>query len=399
MGEFHTSLVKKRRMSMEKSPKSLGKVQGVHRIFQTSVGKSAEYPWKIPNVHAKSARYPWIPTKINVESADIRRKFLQIHQNSAGCPQALPDPHAPSPPAPPKSHTDDLIAASRFLNPPLPPPQNMNRGPITAPDIPSISTVPFCPVNSNHTSCGTACPTTCNDAAIPSDCISSSCVEGCTCTEGFVLDAGKCIPKSECGCVFGDRLYGLGEEFWGDDGCTKRCVCEKERRKAVCHQASCRAKEECGVKDGIRGCYPTSYGVCTAVGSTHYRSFDGKWFAFQGTCFYQLVGLCKRSAGLVDFQVLVQNGLEGGGSPSFITIVRVKVYGNIITFNQTNPNKITVSSPQFLLPHSQFLCSPLPSPQPNLVIPVFLLPFFSLCLGIAEYMTQRNRDFFLPPCD
>lgn len=211
---------------------------------------------------------------------------------------------------------------------------------------------PFCPVNSNHTSCGTACPTTCNDAAVPSDCISSSCVEGCTCTEGFVLDAGKCIPKSECGCVFGDRLYGLGEEFWGDDGCTKRCVCEKERRKAVCHQASCRAKEECGVKDGIRGCYPTSYGVCTAVGSTHYRSFDGKWFAFQGTCFYQLVGLCKRSAGLVDFQVLVQNGLKDGGSPSFITIVRVKVYGNIITFNQTNPNKITVNDRSANLPYS-----------------------------------------------
>uniref|UniRef100_A0A8C9FPX6 VWFD domain-containing protein n=1 Tax=Pavo cristatus TaxID=9049 RepID=A0A8C9FPX6_PAVCR len=106
-----------------------------------------------------------------------------------------------------------------------------------------------------------------------------------------------------CGCVYEGLLYGPGEEFWGDDGCTKRCICMEENRKVMCHQASCRAKEECGVKDGIRGCYPTSYGVCTAVGSTHYKSFDGGWFTFQGTCLYQLVGLCKSSRGLVDFQV------------------------------------------------------------------------------------------------
>lgn len=372
-------------MSIGYSKHPWGKVQNIHGKFQTSTQK-------VQDIHGYQQKSTW-KAQISVENSYRSIRIVQDAHRRCQIPTRQAPQHHQNP--------TQMISSQHhaFLTPPLPPPQNMNHGPITAPDIPSISTVPFCPVNSNHTSCGTACPTTCNDAAVPSDCTSSSCVEGCTCTEGFVLDAGKCIPKSECGCVFGDRLYGLGEEFWGDDGCTKRCVCEKERRKAVCHQASCRAKEECGVKDGIRGCYPTSYGVCTAVGSTHYRSFDGKWFAFQGTCFYQLVGLCKRSAGLVDFQVLVQNGLEGGGSPSFITIVRVKVYGNIITFNQTNPNKITVSSPQFLLPHPQFLCSPLPSPQPNLVIPVLLLPFFSLCLGIAEYMTQRNRDFFLPPCD
>uniref|UniRef100_G1NMD3 VWFD domain-containing protein n=1 Tax=Meleagris gallopavo TaxID=9103 RepID=G1NMD3_MELGA len=210
---------------------------------------------------------------------------------------------------------------------------------------------PSCPANSNYTLCGPACPATCNDEAVSSDCASLSCVEGCRCMEGFVLDAGKCIPKSECGCVFGGRLYGLGEEFWGDDGCTKRCICE-ERRKAVCYQSSCRAREECGVKDDIRGCYPTSFGVCTAVGSTHYKSFDGERFTFQGTCLYQLVGLCKKSGGLVDFQVLVQNGLKDCGSPSFITLVRVKVYGKSITMSQKDPNKITVNDRSANLPYS-----------------------------------------------
>ncbi|OXB60171.1 UNVERIFIED_CONTAM: hypothetical protein H355_001677, partial [Colinus virginianus] len=92
---------------------------------------------------------------------------------------------------------------------------------------------PSCPANSNHVACGTACPATCNDAAIPSNCNTSSCTEGCGCEEGFVLDAGRCVPETECGCVFGDGLYGPGEGFWADDNCTERCVCEGERRKAI----------------------------------------------------------------------------------------------------------------------------------------------------------------------
>ncbi|OXB53276.1 hypothetical protein ASZ78_008465, partial [Callipepla squamata] len=211
---------------------------------------------------------------------------------------------------------------------------------------------PSCPANSNHMACETACPATCNDAAIPSNCNTSSCTEGCGCEEGFVLDAGRCIPETECGCIFGDGLYGPGEGFWADDGCTERCVCEGERRKAVCSKAGCRAKEECGVKEGIRGCYPTSYGVCTAVGATHYKSFDGRRFVFQGTCLYQLVGLCKKSGGLVDFQVSVQNGLEDGGSPSLIALVKVKVYGKSIAVSQKDPNKITINDRSVYLPYS-----------------------------------------------
>uniref|UniRef100_A0A8C2STI4 VWFD domain-containing protein n=1 Tax=Coturnix japonica TaxID=93934 RepID=A0A8C2STI4_COTJA len=210
---------------------------------------------------------------------------------------------------------------------------------------------PSCPANSNHTSCGTSCPTTCNDAAVPSYCNTSTCTEGCRCMEGFVLDAGRCIPPSECGCVYGDQLYGLGEEFWGDDGCTKRCICEEGKKKATCYQSSCKAKEECGVKNGIRECYPISYGVCGAVGSTHYKSFDGEWFSFQGTCLYQLVGVCKKSEGLVDFQVLVQNGLKDGGSPSSITLIRVKLYGKSITISR-DPSKITVNDRSVNLPYS-----------------------------------------------
>ncbi|XP_074991089.1 IgGFc-binding protein [Calonectris borealis] len=208
-----------------------------------------------------------------------------------------------------------------------------------------------CPKNSNYTACGTACPTTCNDGAMPADCDASACVETCECQEGFVFDANECIPRDECGCVFEGRLHGLGEEFWGDNTCTKRCVCDATSRRAVCRWASCRAEEECRVEEGIQDCYPKNYGICTAVGATHYESFDGRKFIFQGTCMYQFAGLCKKSQDLVDFQVLVQNGHQDDEPPSSITLVTVKVYDKNIVISQEHPGKITINDQLVNLPY------------------------------------------------
>ncbi|NWI26158.1 FCGBP protein, partial [Sula dactylatra] len=208
-----------------------------------------------------------------------------------------------------------------------------------------------CPKNSNYTTCGTACPTTCNNGAVPADCDASACVETCKCQEGFVFDANECIPQGECGCVFEGRLHGLHEEFWGDSTCTKRCVCDETSGKAICQWASCRAGEECRVEDGIQDCYPKSYGTCTAVGATHYESFDGRKFIFQGTCMYQFAGLCKQSQDLVDFQVLVQNGHQDATLLSSIALVMVKVYGKSIVISQEHPGKITVNDWLVNLPY------------------------------------------------
>ncbi|NXL68916.1 FCGBP protein, partial [Chordeiles acutipennis] len=219
----------------------------------------------------------------------------------------------------------------------------------------TLARCPFsCPKNSNYTLCGSPCPTTCNAAVMSSSttCHPSTCVETCECHQGFVLDANECIPQDECGCLFEGRVHGLQEEFWGDDTCTQRCVCEVGSRRVVCRATSCRAGEECGVKDGVQGCYPKSYGTCTAVGTTHYETFDGQKFIFQGTCLYQLVGLCEKNQDLVDFQVLIQNGHHQGDEVlASIVLVMVKVYEKNIVISQEHPGKVTINDHLVNLPY------------------------------------------------
>uniref|UniRef100_K7FKI2 Fc fragment of IgG binding protein n=1 Tax=Pelodiscus sinensis TaxID=13735 RepID=K7FKI2_PELSI len=208
-----------------------------------------------------------------------------------------------------------------------------------------------CPENSQYNACGSACPATCNDRVAPKNC-SLPCVETCQCHEGFVLDAERCILQTGCGCEFEGRLYAPGEQFWGDGACTRRCVCDPQTRRASCQVAGCRAGEQCQVQNGIRDCYPTSYGTCSASGDPHYISFDGKKFDFQGTCLYQFAGLCNKSQDLVDFQVLVQNDHRGSRVVSFTKVVQVKIYEVDIVISRENPGRVLVNGVLTNLPYS-----------------------------------------------
>ncbi|RMC09518.1 hypothetical protein DUI87_13670 [Hirundo rustica rustica] len=208
-----------------------------------------------------------------------------------------------------------------------------------------------CPPNSTYSTCGLTCLPTCNIPAVSSSCAAATtCVDTCVCHEGLVLDGNTCIPPSECGCVFRGLFHGLGEEFWGDLTCTQRCVCDAEQRQAVCWDFGCGTKEECRVEEGIQGCYPKIFGVCTAVGATHYKSFDGKRFIFQGTCVYLLVGLCEDTPNLVGFQVLVQNGHQSDNLMSSIAMVTVKVYNKTISISREHPGKIMIDQQLVNLP-------------------------------------------------
>uniref|UniRef100_A0A8C8S5Q3 IgGFc-binding protein n=1 Tax=Pelusios castaneus TaxID=367368 RepID=A0A8C8S5Q3_9SAUR len=201
-----------------------------------------------------------------------------------------------------------------------------------------------CPLeNSQYQLCGTACPATCVDQSAPSSC-QDPCVESCQCKDGFVLSQGKCIPKDSCGCLFEGRFYAPSESFWVSDACDTRCTCNAATRKVQCVAATCKHSERCGVVNGVRGCYPTSYATCSVTRNLHHVTFDGQRYDFQGTCRYQLTALCKKTEGLVDFEVSFQ---ENSTVP-----VQIKVTEIDIKVNNQFPGKIMVNSFLINLPFS-----------------------------------------------
>ncbi|CAM5176236.1 unnamed protein product, partial [Eretmochelys imbricata] len=199
-----------------------------------------------------------------------------------------------------------------------------------------------CPLeNSQYQICGTACPATCVDQSAPSSC-QDPCVESCQCKDGFVLSQGKCIPKDSCGCQFEGRPYAPNESFWVDEACGTRCMCNAATRQVECAAATCKHSERCGLVNGIRGCYPSSYATCSVTRNLHYTTFDGQRYDFEGTCHYQLTILCKKAEGLVDFEVYFQE--------SNIAPVQIKVYETDIRISNQFPGEIMVNSFLITLP-------------------------------------------------
>ncbi|ETE64581.1 IgGFc-binding protein, partial [Ophiophagus hannah] len=208
-----------------------------------------------------------------------------------------------------------------------------------------------CPENSTYKICGSVCPATCSNELLPPRCSSSQCVESCQCKDGFVMDAGKCIPRTACGCLFEGRLLAPGEEFWGDSTCTKRCACNPQTKKVKCQATKCSQREQCQVKNGIQNCYPVGFGTCSAIGHSHYHSFDGHSFNFQGTCLYRFAGLSQKRQGLVDFQILVQNSHHGGWSGTPKRMVKIEIYNQVITVSWASLGRIMINGQLTNLPY------------------------------------------------
>lgn len=123
LGEFHTSLVKKRRMSMEKSPKSLGKVQGVHRIFQTFVGKMQNIhgkfqtsTQKVQDIHGYQQKSMW-KAQISVENSYRSIRIVQDAHRRCQIPTRQAPQHHQNP--------TQMISSQHhaFLTPPSPLPK------------------------------------------------------------------------------------------------------------------------------------------------------------------------------------------------------------------------------------------------------------------------------------
>ncbi|XP_063756545.1 LOW QUALITY PROTEIN: zonadhesin, like [Eleginops maclovinus] len=109
-----------------------------------------------------------------------------------------------------------------------------------------------CDANSSYTTCMSPCPASCADLAAPSECETTSCVEGCQCAAGFVMSEGICVPYTQCGCTFLNRYYTLGEKFVTED-CSEACECTSTG--AVCQTKTCQSGQLCTIFDFKRDCY------------------------------------------------------------------------------------------------------------------------------------------------
>ncbi|XP_075321405.1 IgGFc-binding protein-like [Odontesthes bonariensis] len=205
-----------------------------------------------------------------------------------------------------------------------------------------------CQRHSSYEDCASPCQPSCPFPEEKQKC-EDACVEACVCDKGYVLSAGVCVPAETCGCSE-DRHYKPGQQFWADEACGRQCVCDTTLGMVTCREASCSANEKCTVLDGERACRPISYGTCTASGDPHYRTFDGLRYDFQGTCVYQLVGLCSKQAGLVPFNVTVQNDHRGSKAVSYTRTVTFSIYGATLIISREYPYKVLLNGQLASLP-------------------------------------------------
>lgn len=194
-----------------------------------------------------------------------------------------------------------------------------------------------CPLNSHFESCGTACPATC-DAPSSSGPCTLACVETCQCDPDFVLDGDTCVPLSKCGCTHNGYHYHSNQTFWADERCTEKCVCDPKTHQTRCHSDSCGVDESCSLQNGVRSCVSYPKQTCLYSGH-HVVTFDQHDYDLQGTCQYQLLGMCGQKQGLDAIQVHAQTD----GHPESALHVLVNVSGVLVELNSKNTELLEVS--------------------------------------------------------
>ncbi|XP_059389537.1 IgGFc-binding protein [Carassius carassius] len=210
-----------------------------------------------------------------------------------------------------------------------------------------------CPVHSHYELCGSGCEVTCHSLAPPTGC-RSPCMEGCVCDDGYIRSGDRCVPFSQCGCLYGNRYYFLYQQFYPGNNCEEVCMCLPDGQ-VVCKRSSCGPYERCELVDGVHRCKPVRQAICEASGDPHYVSFDGLRFDFQGTCTYILSQSCGlERTNLTHFSIQVENERWWPNRYHKVSVtqqVALTVYGSTIILRQNEP-QILVNGVLTNLPYS-----------------------------------------------
>ncbi|XP_067285886.1 alpha-tectorin-like [Pseudorasbora parva] len=128
------------------------------------------------------------------------------------------------------------------------------------------------------------------------------------------------------GCQFNGFPVQLGDSFWNDATCQRRCTCT--RSGLQCRLEPCTYSQACRPAAFQYSCQNIQRQTCTISGDPHYYTFDNKIFHFQGTCTYVLSEACGN--GLPYYRIEGKNEHRGSTHVSWTRMVRVFVYNEEI---------------------------------------------------------------------
>lgn len=86
-------------------------------------------------------------------------------------------------------------------------------------------------------------------------------------------------------------------------------------------------------------------GICTVFGDPHYKTFDGKFYSFQGSCKYQLASDCVNKT----FSIRISNDARNTSHSSWTRTATLRIGSTKI--NMGKKMRIKVNSTRVLLPH------------------------------------------------
>lgn len=202
----------------------------------------------------------------------------------------------------------------------------------------------------------------------PDRCTNCTCVNGTSichratcpildCSEQYQFIDGccpRCISLEVSNeCSYNGITY-QNNTTWNLDSCRScRCLNGDIRCSVLkCPETKCRSNEQLvqNPKECCAKCVEKA-GTCTVFGDPHFKTFDGKFFSFQGSCKYLLAKDCHDDT----FTIRLTNDGRNTSKSSWTKTVTIKIKG--IRVNLGQKMRVKVNGSRVTLPYSNYSIS------------------------------------------
>lgn len=155
------------------------------------------------------------------------------------------------------------------------------------------------------------------------------------------------IAEARSECTYNNENF-KHEQEWAISSC-RSCICMNGQIKCAqlkCQPTKCRPNETLFTPPGqcCAKCIESD-GVCTVFGDPHYKTFDGKFFSFQGACKYLLTSDIVNQS----FSIRVTNDVRNSKFSSWTKTVTLKLGTTKVNLGQKQ--RIKVNGIKIKLPY------------------------------------------------